>query len=86
MATIDNVTISVNGAVIATAPSGEIAPPPAANLTVEGATWTNGQRGALNYLQRDCAVNATALGRPFNDTYKITGITGGFNTIKLTQL
>src|SRR5215470_19762937 len=83
MATITNLTISVGSTVIATAPSGEIAPPPAAPLTVEDASWRVDFKRALDYLQQNCKVSATAAGRPFNANYKITGIVGG-KTIKLT--
>jgi hypothetical protein len=70
--------------VIARAPSGEIAPPPDAPLTINDATWAIGTKGALDYLQKTCTVNATAAGRPFNGTYEIAGIVGDFKTIKLT--
>ena len=62
MATITNVTISSGGTVIASAPSGEIAPPPNAPLTVNDATWTMGPKVVLTYLEKTCQVSATAVG------------------------
>jgi hypothetical protein len=47
MATITGVTISQHGAVIARAPSGEIAPPPDHQLTISGATWTGPRRNLV---------------------------------------
>jgi hypothetical protein len=75
MATITGVTISQDGTVIATAPSGEIAPPPAHQLTITGATWT-GPRRNLDYLQQAVQISATAAGQPWNNTLRITGIRG----------
>jgi hypothetical protein len=89
MATITNVTISSGGTVIASAPSGEIAPPPNAPLTVNDATWTMGPKVVLTYLEKTCQVSATpvgAMGVPFNGTYKITGIANSDKTIKLTPI
>jgi len=86
MATINDVSIFHNGKKIASAAKGEIAPPPAANLTVVNPTWASGitSKGQLGYLQQTCQVKATALGRPYNGNFKITGIVGN-GTIKLTQ-
>jgi len=86
MATIKNVTISQHGALIASAPSGEIAPPPAHQLTVTGATRTHGERGALNYLQQSVQVSATAAGEAWRGTFRITGIMGDHTTIHLDPL
>ncbi len=82
-ATIENVTISVANTVLASAPSGEIAPPPAAPLTVTGATWKVGYKQALNYLQKTVTVSAVAAGKPFRGNYKIIGISGDDKTVKL---
>jgi hypothetical protein len=87
MATITGVSISFGGMVIATAQSGEIAPPPAANLTIENAQWAPGvtPKGKLDYLQKACRVTATAAGQPWAGNFTITGIKGE-NTIKLTAV
>jgi hypothetical protein len=73
MATISNVSLVIGTQTIATAATGEIAPPPAANLTITNAGWY--VRDQLDYLQRVCEVRATAAGQPWKGTFKITGIT-----------
>ncbi len=85
MATITNVSISVGKTQVATAAEGELAPPPAANLTVQNAQWATGitPKGKLDYLQKKCRVTATAAGRPWAGNFKITGIKGE-HTIKFT--
>lgn len=83
-ATITSVTTSaVPGGVIATAPSGEIAPPPAALLTLTNVNWNMGSKQVLNYLQKTVKVSATAAGRPWGGNFTITSISGDDKTVKL---
>jgi hypothetical protein len=90
-ATIANVTVSaIPGGVIATAPSGEIAPPPAAPLTLSNVTWNCGHlkpkecsQLVLTYLQKTVKISATAVGRPWGGEFTITGISGDDKTVKL---
>jgi hypothetical protein len=84
MATINNVEILVGGKLIATAKTGEIAPPPAASLTVSNPRWAPGINGWADYLQKKCRVTATAVGRPFVGNFTIAGIQGAGRYIKLT--
>jgi hypothetical protein len=85
MATINNVKISVNGQQVATAAAGEIAPPPAANLTVDNPNWLvpAGKPAGVAFLQKRCQVTATAVGQPFQANYTISSIVGD-GKIKLT--
>jgi hypothetical protein len=82
MAEIHDVSIFYNGKKIASAAIGEIAPPPAANLTLENAGW-HVPNALDNYLQKTCEVTATAAGQPWKGTFIITGIVLP-RTIKLT--
>jgi hypothetical protein len=83
MAIIENVTISEHGMVIANAPSGEIAPPPAAPLTINNASWKVGSKEVLKYLEKTCQVSATAANTAWKGNYKITSISGDDKTIKM---
>lgn len=84
MATISNVNVIVGGKVIATAATGEIAPPPDANLTINSPRWAKGLVGWADFLQAKCRVTGTAVGRPFSGDFVITGINGRGQYIKLT--
>jgi hypothetical protein len=83
MATINDVSIFDNGKKIASAATGELAPPPAANLTLENAGWHVPEALMNGYLQKTCEVTATAAGKPWKGTFIITGIVLP-RTIKLT--
>ncbi len=83
MAKIFDVSIFQNGKKIASAAEGEIAPPPAANLTLQNAGWHVPEALMNNYLQTTCEVTATAAGQPWKGTFIITGIVLP-RTIKLT--
>jgi hypothetical protein len=72
MATINGVDIYAGPTRIASAATGEIAPPPAANLTITNANWY--VPDGRHYLQQMCRVTATAAGQPWGGTYRLTGI------------
>jgi hypothetical protein len=72
MATINGVDIYAGPIRIASAATGDIAPPPAANLTITNANWHVANE--MNYLQQMCRVTATAAGQPWQGTYRLSGI------------
>ena len=90
MATINNVTISSRGMVIATSPSGEIAPPDnlGAVLTIDNGTWDSGigNKDIPKYAGETCTISATAAGKPFNGNYRIASIRRDDKVIKLAPI
>ena len=89
MATFNDVSVLHNGKKIASARTGEVAPPPAAFLTLNGPDWhvTIGPTYLSQYLQKTCVVTATRNGKPYKANYKLTGIIlGGAGVIKLSPI
>jgi hypothetical protein len=89
MATFKDVSVFHNGTKIASVPTGEVAPPPAAFLTLNGPDWhvPIGPSYLPKYLQQACVVTATRNGSPYKANYKIIGvILGGSGVIKLTPV
>ena len=78
MAYHTNVQVFVGGALIATAPRGDVGLPGEHRLTVTNVTWTNPNwKMNLDLLQRDCVVNAVGPeNRPMTLNLKISGIKG----------
>jgi hypothetical protein len=83
MATITNVKLSFGGSLTATAPSGEIAPPPAHHLTITGATWQPQVKDPMAYLEQQCSLEALAIGKEYTGTFKVFSIGQDRTTIKL---
>ena len=89
MATFNDVKIFHDGIKIVSAAKGEVAPPPAAFLTVDKPDWQViiGPTLLPKYLQKLCVVKATRNGKPYEANYKITGIVlGGPGAIKLAPV
>jgi hypothetical protein len=86
MATINNIKIAVNGRQVATAPTAEIAPPPAPDLTINNPAWLvpAGKPAGTDFLQKRCQVTGTAAGQPFQANYTITSLIAD-RQIKLTK-